>query len=131
MPFLQRSPRVRATPRPTVHRRSFLDRLLRPSGAVRRSNNITTTLKEPIVGRKRRSPMFGRRRRVAPVIQTEGRANPIIGRHQQRRPSLGDRIHGLGKKIAGSLTGRPGKKTAGTRMMRSTDGRGSLRRRFF
>jgi hypothetical protein len=128
MPFLRRSPRVQAIPRPTVPRRSFFDRLLRPSGAVSRSNNITTTRKEPIFGRKKRSTIFGRRRRVVPFTESKNRSKPIIG--QQRRPSLGDKIHGLGKKIAGSLTGHPRKKAAGTRMMKGIEGRGSRRRRF-
>jgi len=127
MPLLRRSPRAQATPRTTVRRRSFFGRLLHSSGAVSGSNNITTTRKEAIIGRKRRSPIFGRRRRVAPFVETKNRTKPIIG---QRGPSLGDKIHRLGKRIAGSFTGRPGKKGAGTRTMGVTGGRGSHRPRF-
>jgi hypothetical protein len=130
MPFLRRSPRVQIATPTTTHKRGFLSRLIDPAGTrSRRTEKITITPK-PIIGRKRRSPMFARRRR-APVIETNARLKPAIVVHHKRKPSLGDKIHGLGKKIKGSLTGRPGKKAAGTRMMRGTDGRGSHRRTIF
>ncbi|KAH6652785.1 hypothetical protein BKA67DRAFT_659458 [Truncatella angustata] len=47
--------------------------------------------------------------------------------HQQRKPSLGDKISGAMLKLKGSLTHRPGQKAAGTRRMHGTDGRGSHR----
>ncbi len=40
---------------------------------------------------------------------------------------MGDKISGAMLKLKGSLTGRPGKKAAGTRRMHGTDGRGSRR----
>ena len=127
MPFLRRSPRIQNATPITTHRRGFLSRLIDPAGTrSRRTGKIT--VREPVVGRKRRSPMFARRRR-APIIETKARVPAVV--HHKRKPSLGDKIHGLGKKIKGSLTGRPGKKAAGTRMMRGTDGRGSRRRAFF
>ena len=46
---------------------------------------------------------------------------------QQRKPTMGDKISGAMLKLKGSLTGRPGKKAAGTRRMHGTDGRGSRR----
>lgn len=62
--------------------------------------------------------------------KTRTRATPVT--QHQRRPSIGDKISGFGKRVMGSLSGRPGEKAAGTRQMRGTDGRGArLRRRFF
>ena len=123
MPFLRRSPRIQAAP-VQPRRQSFLSRLLNPNGAAHRSRDT------PVVGtgRKRRTG-FGRRRRVVPVLG-ETRAEPVVEHHRQRRPSLRDKIHGFGRRIAGSLSGRPGKKPARTRMMRGTDGRSARRRRF-
>ncbi|KAM3516069.1 hypothetical protein MY11210_000351 [Beauveria gryllotalpidicola] len=45
--------------------------------------------------------------------------------HQQRKPSIGDKISGALLKLRGSLTHRPGVKAAGTRRMHGTDGRGA------
>ena len=122
MPFLRRSPRTRVAPvtaAPTHHRRSFLSRLVNP-GPQRRSQRATTN-NQPIIGYKSRRSGWGRSRR----------AEPIIGTHQHHRPTLGDKIHGLGKKIAGALEGRPAKEAAGTRQMRGTESRATrLRRRF-
>jgi|SRR5579859_2884748 len=110
----------------TPRRRSFLDRMMRPQEGTRRSPRSTG-----ITGHKRRGFMGARR--SDPIIGTT-RNEPVIGTHHQRhRVTVGERLHGLGKKIKGALTGRPGKKAAGTRMMRGTDGIGArrTRRRFF
>ncbi|KAI1090604.1 hypothetical protein F5B19DRAFT_494175 [Rostrohypoxylon terebratum] len=45
--------------------------------------------------------------------------------HHHRKPHLKDKIEGAAKKLNGTLTRRPGKKAAGTRQMRGTDGKGS------
>ncbi|KAI0896865.1 hypothetical protein F4806DRAFT_411888 [Annulohypoxylon nitens] len=45
--------------------------------------------------------------------------------HHHRKPHLKDKIEGAAKKLNGKLTRRPGKKAAGTRQMRGTDGKGS------
>ncbi|KAI1208974.1 uncharacterized protein F4807DRAFT_105868 [Annulohypoxylon truncatum] len=45
--------------------------------------------------------------------------------HHHRKPHLSDKIKGAAKKLNGTLTRRPGKKAAGTRQMRGTDGKGS------
>ncbi|KAI9844726.1 MAG: hypothetical protein M1838_002065 [Thelocarpon superellum] len=45
------------------------------------------------------------------------------GVHHKRKPSLKDKIEGVGLKIEGKLTGRPGKKAAGTKKIRGTDGK--------
>ncbi|KAI1470174.1 uncharacterized protein F4812DRAFT_457566 [Daldinia caldariorum] len=45
--------------------------------------------------------------------------------HHKRKPHLSDKIEGAAKKLVGKITRRPGKKAAGTRQMRGTDGKGS------
>ena len=125
MPFLRRSPRIQSPVQP--RRESFLSRLLHPNGAGRRSRNFNKSRDTPIVGHKSRTG-FGRKRRAVPVIG-ETRAGPVIG--HPRRPSLSDKIHRFGRRLVGSLSGRPRGKAAGTRMMRGTGGRGVRRRRFF
>ncbi|GAM83995.1 hypothetical protein ANO11243_019850 [Dothideomycetidae sp. 11243] len=47
--------------------------------------------------------------------------------HQQRNPSVGDKMSGAMMRLKGSLGGRSGVKGAGTRRMRGTDGRGATR----
>ena len=128
MLFRATSPRTRAA-RPEVvtttrepRREGFMSRLLRPGPAVRESHDVTRRhRREPVV--ERRSRIGFRSRRAEPVREV------IEPHHQHRRPSFGDKIHGFGKKIVGSLTGRPAKKAAGTKMLRGTDGRSSRRRR--
>ncbi|KAI8959582.1 hypothetical protein F5Y11DRAFT_332550 [Daldinia sp. FL1419] len=45
--------------------------------------------------------------------------------HHKRKPHLSDKIEGAAEKLVGKITRRPGKKAAGTRKMRGTDGKGS------
>jgi hypothetical protein len=87
--------------------------------AIGTSNRRRQGFFSGLMGGTRRSP---RTRAAAPL-------EPV--HHQHRRSSFGDKIQGFGKRLVGSLTGRPGEEAAGTRMMRGTDGRGAHRRRFF
>lgn len=64
---------------------------------------------------------------AGPVARQRGFWKRKPARVQQRKPSMGDKISGAMLKLRGSLTGRPGKKAAGTRRMHGTDGRGSRR----
>ena len=128
MPFLRRSPKIQAAPM-QPRRESFFSRLLHPNGVVGRPRNPNKSRATPIVGNKSRS-RFGRKRRAVPVLG-ETRAEPIIGHRQQRRPSLGDKIHRFGRRLAGSLAGRPREKASITSVMRGANGRGARRRRFF
>ncbi|KAI5918305.1 hypothetical protein F4810DRAFT_715655 [Camillea tinctor] len=48
--------------------------------------------------------------------------------HHKRKPHLSDKIEGAVEKAVGAVTRRPGKKAAGTRKMRGTDGKGGRRR---
>ncbi|KAI0022998.1 hypothetical protein F4780DRAFT_777121 [Xylariomycetidae sp. FL0641] len=47
------------------------------------------------------------------------------GTHHKRKPHLSDKVAGAAEKAVGTVTGRPGKKAAGTRRMRGTDGKGA------
>ncbi|KAI1399650.1 hypothetical protein F4819DRAFT_409323 [Hypoxylon fuscum] len=49
--------------------------------------------------------------------------------HHKRKPHLSDKIGGAAEKLVGKLTRRPGKKAAGTRKMRGTDGKNSRNKR--
>lgn len=45
--------------------------------------------------------------------------------HHKRKPSLKDKVEGAVEKIEGVIEGKPGKKAAGTKKMRGTDGKNS------
>ncbi|KAK7752395.1 hypothetical protein SLS62_005733 [Diatrype stigma] len=61
---------------------------------------------------------------------TNAAAQPRRHHHQKRQPHLvSDKAVGAAEKAAGAVVGRPGKKAAGTRRMRGTDGKGSRSRR--
>ncbi|PTB68045.1 hypothetical protein BBK36DRAFT_2870 [Trichoderma citrinoviride] len=88
-----------------------------PFGTRRRHHATTTTT--TTTARPYRRSIFSRRQPRVGVVH-----------HQQRKPTLKDKVSGAIMRLKGSLTRRPGVKAAGTRRMRGTDGRGSHRRRF-
>jgi hypothetical protein len=45
--------------------------------------------------------------------------------HHKRKPSLKDKVEGAIEKIEGAIEHKPGKKAAGTKKMRGTDGKNS------
>ncbi|EXJ61424.1 uncharacterized protein A1O5_11739 [Cladophialophora psammophila CBS 110553] len=45
--------------------------------------------------------------------------------HHKRKPTLADKVEGAVEKVVGIVEGKPGKKAAGTKKMRGTDGKGS------
>ncbi|KAI0173403.1 hypothetical protein GGR52DRAFT_385260 [Hypoxylon sp. FL1284] len=51
--------------------------------------------------------------------------------HHKRKPHLSDKVEGAAEKLVGKVTRRPGKKAAGTRKMRGTDGKGSHAKRVY
>lgn len=81
----------------------------------RKRTTTHTTKKHTLTGRPRTSA----------GVRTTTRAPAT--HHQKRKPHLGDKISGAAEKLVGKLTRRPGKKAAGTRKMRGTDGKGSHR----
>ncbi|KAK8044387.1 hypothetical protein PG993_004411 [Apiospora rasikravindrae] len=45
--------------------------------------------------------------------------------HHKRKSHLGDKVEGVADKVVGTVTRKPGKKAAGTKKMRGTDGKNS------
>lgn len=45
--------------------------------------------------------------------------------HHKRKSTLGDKVEGVKDKVVGTVTRKPGKKAAGTKKMRGTDGKNS------
>lgn len=45
--------------------------------------------------------------------------------HHKRKPSLKDKVEGAVEKVVGSVERKPGKKAAGTKKIRGTDGKNS------
>ena len=45
--------------------------------------------------------------------------------HHKRKPSLKDKVEGAVEKIEGIIENKPGKKAAGTKKMKGTDGKNS------
>ncbi|KAI2623595.1 hypothetical protein GGS26DRAFT_226352 [Hypomontagnella submonticulosa] len=78
----------------------------------RKSTHTTRTKKHTLTGRPR----------TGAGVKTTTRAPAT---HHKRKPHLSDKISGAAEKLVGKLTRRPGKKAAGTRKMRGTDGKGS------
>lgn len=128
MPFTTR--RTRRTPLTTTRgtstrRGGFF------SGRKSRAPIVERTEPAPVIGthNRRRQGLFsglmGNRR--SPRTRAAAPLEPV--HHQHRRSSIGDKIHGFGKRLVGSFTGRPGEKAASTKMMRGTGGRGATRRR--
>jgi hypothetical protein len=97
-------------------------------GRPTRKEKVQQVLSGEPVTRHRRQGFLARL--TGPGRSTGTRGIPVT--HHQRHPTIGDKISGFGKRVMGSFTRRPGKKAAGTRQMRGTDGRGAkIRRRFF
>ncbi|KAK6543754.1 hypothetical protein TWF694_000487 [Orbilia ellipsospora] len=117
MPYARRRHHGNTAVRTTRTKPSLLDRL-----TGRRSHVTTTTTRTTRSGRHHHGRHLRHRE---PVVV----AAPV--HHQQRRPSLSDKVSGALMKLKGTLTRRPGLKAAGTRRQRGTDGRGSRRRHYY
>lgn len=114
---------VRRTQRTVATRPSMLTRMKaraagRKAGANRTTVTTTTTT----------TPTYHHTTHAGHHTTHTGHHNATVAPvHHQRRPSVGDKVSGALMKLRGSLTRRPGLKAAGTRRMRGTDGRGSVR----
>ncbi|KAK6954280.1 hypothetical protein Daesc_004247 [Daldinia eschscholtzii] len=75
--------------------------------------------------RKRRSGGTTTTRHHHTGINKRTGATRAPATHHKRKPHLKDKIEGAAEKLVGTITRRPGKKAAGTRKMRGTDGKGS------
>jgi hypothetical protein len=109
-----------------------MSRLLRGRHATHESRGIRAgTRTKPVIERKSRGNLFRSRRKasatnpiaeaVAPVKEA------IMPQNKTQQVSAEDKIHGLGSRIAGRLSGRPRQEAAGKRMMKGTHNRGSNR----
>ncbi|KAI8628097.1 hypothetical protein F5Y19DRAFT_153386 [Xylariaceae sp. FL1651] len=75
-----------------------------------------------------------RKRRMTGSTTSSKRSTGVSKRkapaaHHKRKPHLGDKIEGAAEKAIGKVTRRPGKKAAGTKKMRGTDGKNSRARK--
>lgn len=52
-----------------------------------------------------------------------GSTNKAPATHHKRKSHLADKVEGVADKIVGSVTRQPGKKAAGTKKIRGTDGK--------
>ncbi|KAL2441197.1 hypothetical protein ABEF95_013488 [Exophiala dermatitidis] len=66
---------------------------------------------------KRKSAAAGNTGRVT---KKEKRAQAT---HHKRKPTVADKIEGAAEKLVGTIENKPGKKAAGTKKMRGTDGK--------
>ncbi|KAI1074386.1 hypothetical protein F5B20DRAFT_586273 [Whalleya microplaca] len=82
----------------------------------KRGTTRSTGVKKRTAGTKKASTDAGVKKR-APAT------------HHKRKPHLADKVEGAAEKVVGKATRKPGKKAAGTRKMRGTDGKNSRARR--
>ncbi|KAL2435557.1 hypothetical protein ABEF95_004459 [Exophiala dermatitidis] len=66
-------------------------------------------------------------KRKGPAASNTGRVTKKEKRapatHHKRKPTVADKIEGAAEKIVGTIENKPGKKAAGTKKMRGTDGK--------
>ncbi|ETS73473.1 hypothetical protein PFICI_14419 [Pestalotiopsis fici W106-1] len=111
--------------RPRVH-------LTVDTGPERKRTNTTTGAKR---GRKpgssksgttttksRAATGAGVKKRGRPAGSTKAAAS-TTGTHHKRKSHLSDKIEGVADKVIGTVTRKPGKKAAGTKKIRGTDGK--------
>jgi len=89
-------------------------------GRPTRRERVKETITGTPVTAQRREGFFTR---LTGPRKTRSSAAPAT--RLQRRPTIGDKISGFGRRVMGSLKGRPGQQGAGTGQTRGT------RRRFF
>lgn len=63
----------------------------------------------------------GVKKRGRPAGSTK--ATTTTGTHHKRKSHLSDKIEGVADKVIGTVTRKPGKKAAGTKKIRGTDGK--------
>lgn len=95
------------------------------STAPERKRNARTTTTTTTTTKKK-SPTTTKRGATATGGVTKKRAPAT---HHKRKPHLGDKVAGAAEKAVGTVTRKPGKKAAGTKKMRGTDGKNSRTRK--
>ncbi|KAI0123674.1 hypothetical protein BJ170DRAFT_686932 [Xylariales sp. AK1849] len=81
------------------------------SGTPGRKKGTTATTKKSVTG-------AGVKKRGRPAGST------AAATHHKRKSHLSDKIEGVADKVVGTVTRKPGKKAAGTKKIRGTDGKG-------
>lgn len=82
-----------------------------------------TTTKSP--ASKRGTTTTTTTKRSGGGVTKSGAGTRAPNTHHKRKSHLGDKIEGVADKVVGTVTGKPGKKAAGTKKMRGTDGKNS------
>src|SRR5271154_3659283 len=143
MSFLRRSHRTQDTPAQgstaqgvttdQPRHEGFVSRLLSGHSSTQQSRGIGETRQDPIVERKSRGNLFRSSRNAPastnPLSEIKEAIAPHNQQHQASQASAGDKIHGLGSKIAGRLSDSPGQEAAGERMMKGRNHRSNRLRR--
>ena len=144
MSFLRRSHRAQANPAQgstsqggmtgQPRHEGFVSRLLSGRSSTQQSRGIGKTRQDPIVERKSRGNLFRSSRNAPasnnPLSEAIAPIKEAIEPHnQQHQASAGDKLHGLGSKIAGRLSDSPGQEAAGERMMKGKNHRSNRLRR--
>ncbi|KAI1849834.1 hypothetical protein JX265_012300 [Neoarthrinium moseri] len=91
------------------------------TGAKRGRKPGSTTKTSSVTG-------AGVKKRGRPAGSTN-KATAATGTHHKRKSHLSDKVEGVADKIVGTVTHRPGKKAAGTKKIRGTDGKNSRGRK--
>ncbi|KAK8070015.1 hypothetical protein PG994_006631 [Apiospora phragmitis] len=79
----------------------------------KRQNKTTTTTKTTT------------KRNGGGVTKSSAAGSRAPNTHHKRKSHLSDKVEGVADKVVGTVTRKPGKKAAGTKKMRGTDGKNS------
>ncbi|MCJ1310133.1 hypothetical protein MMC25_003794 [Agyrium rufum] len=96
----------------------------RPRRAYEPTTTTTTTKTTKRTTKPRTKATTGGR--VTKGTTTTGRASAT---HHKRKPTIKDKVSGAIEKLVGKVEHKPGKKAAGTRRMRGTDGKNARTRK--
>ncbi|KAL8953504.1 MAG: hypothetical protein Q9222_000651 [Ikaeria aurantiellina] len=103
------------------------------TGATTKANTSKPRARKSTTGAASNKTATGRVSKAKPKaapISTAGAApktKKAPKTSNKRDPSLLDKVTGVAEKIVGTIEGKPGKKAAGTKKIRGTDGKGATR----
>ncbi|KAI4182220.1 MAG: hypothetical protein L6R41_006118 [Letrouitia leprolyta] len=86
-----------------------------------RVKEATATKNKTTTGRVSKAAVAPKAKKAAPATKRAPKTT------NNREVSLLDKVQGVAEKIAGVVQGKPGKKAAGTKKMKGTDGKGATR----
>ncbi|KAK6070654.1 hypothetical protein SCUP234_09475 [Seiridium cupressi] len=107
--------------RPRVHLTVDTGPDRKRTSTVKRGRKAGTTTKSTTTTKPRATTGAGVKKRGRPVGSTKTAAAPAT--HHKRKSHLSDKVEGVADKIVGTVTRQPGKKAAGTKKIRGTDGK--------